>query len=58
MTAAEHHHHWVVVSIDGNSGGKDARMVTVGCTGCSATVKKLTARSDVEIQAELDAANE
>lgn len=52
-----HHHTWVIDDIDDRVGAKDAHMVTLRCTGCPETMKKLTTRTKVEIQRELEAAN-
>lgn len=53
----EHQHHWVLGAVDTEVGGQAARQVTVQCTGCDESITRLTARTDAELQAELDVAN-
>lgn len=57
MTEPEHAHHWVLTNVDPTAGGKNARMITVTCNLCQETVQRLTARTDEEIAAEIEAAN-
>jgi hypothetical protein len=57
MTTPAHEHHWELAEVDPTPGGANARMVTLRCTGCDETMRRLTARTDAEIRAELDAQN-
>lgn len=49
----EHNHQWQVADVDDTAGGAAARMVTFTCTGCDEQLKRLTAKTDAEIAAEL-----
>ena len=48
-------HHFAVTSTEPAAGSSTARTITFTCEHCGATIVKVTARSDAEIQAELDA---
>jgi len=55
----DHKHQWAITGVDDAAGSRGARKVTVACTleGCAQSVTRITARTDVELQAELDEAN-